>query len=518
MGGLRKYTYIVASFLAGFSLMTFELIAARLAAPIIGSSVYTWTSVIGTVLLGLSFGSIVGGALADRYKNDILLGLTFFLSALAVSITPFLAHFVHFSYASFGVWASALFVSLALFLVPSILLGLLEPMILKLYARDFTSLGASYGILSAVWSVGSIAGVFLTGFYFIATIGSTAVLIGIGFLLFLSACYFLTLEKHTLVKRIFLMVIGAVLFLFLFTVVDSHPAGASVVYEKETSYYLARVVNANNLLGLGPAKVLFLDFDSHSIEKEKEDGDPLFYTAMAPVFGVLNKHINNIHVIGGGAYTLPKHLADRYPSAHISVTEIDPEVTRIAEDYFGLKKYDIASFAEDARSYFAHSSEMYDLVFGDAYNSFISVPWHLTTREFTKQVRDHLTDGGIYAVNFISSLNSDKQEFFISMLKTFSTIFPNHYIFVFGENEHGVQNIVLVGVNDDSPRTTEELFTLLKKNNETKQFASLLVRDNFDVSSGVTLTDDFAPVESLMGSAMRDYFPRYVAFYNSLVR
>ena len=55
---------ILAAF-AGFVLMVFELVAARILAPTIGSSTYVWTSVIGVIILALSAGYWWGGKIAD---------------------------------------------------------------------------------------------------------------------------------------------------------------------------------------------------------------------------------------------------------------------------------------------------------------------------------------------------------------------------------------------------------------------------------------------------------------------
>ena len=53
-------------FLASFCLMTVELLAGRVLAPYLGVSLYTWTSIILVVMLGVTLGNYVGGVLADR--------------------------------------------------------------------------------------------------------------------------------------------------------------------------------------------------------------------------------------------------------------------------------------------------------------------------------------------------------------------------------------------------------------------------------------------------------------------
>ncbi len=48
-------------FLTGAGLMTIELVASRLIARFLGSSLYTWTGVLGVILAGMSLGNYLGG-------------------------------------------------------------------------------------------------------------------------------------------------------------------------------------------------------------------------------------------------------------------------------------------------------------------------------------------------------------------------------------------------------------------------------------------------------------------------
>ena len=172
----KKYLYVLSSFLAGFSIMAVELVSARVMAPIIGSSVYTWTSVIGITLLGLALGSWVGGILADRIKSERLLPLTFLVSAMTVAIIPILVSHTEFiTNSSLGIAAINLFLSVYLFFLPAVCVGLIQPIILKKYADDFSKIGSMYGALSAAWSIGSVLGVFTTGFFFISTFSSFSI-------------------------------------------------------------------------------------------------------------------------------------------------------------------------------------------------------------------------------------------------------------------------------------------------------------------------------------------------------
>jgi predicted membrane-bound spermidine synthase len=48
-------------FISSLCIMVVELVAGRLIARHVGSSLYTWTSVIGIVLAGIAAGNYIGG-------------------------------------------------------------------------------------------------------------------------------------------------------------------------------------------------------------------------------------------------------------------------------------------------------------------------------------------------------------------------------------------------------------------------------------------------------------------------
>ena len=76
-------------FIASFCTLVIELVAGRIMAPYVGVSLYTWTSIIGVVLAGISIGAYLGGLIADRFPRPSTLGWLLLLSGLgALSISP----------------------------------------------------------------------------------------------------------------------------------------------------------------------------------------------------------------------------------------------------------------------------------------------------------------------------------------------------------------------------------------------------------------------------------------------
>ena len=70
-------------FISSFCIMVIELVAGRIIARFLGSSLYTWTSIIGVVLAGITIGNYIGGRLADRFRTVKVLTLMFAACAAA---------------------------------------------------------------------------------------------------------------------------------------------------------------------------------------------------------------------------------------------------------------------------------------------------------------------------------------------------------------------------------------------------------------------------------------------------
>src|SRR5437870_213016 len=75
------YTPHLIIFITSACVMVVELVAGRLIGRHLGSSLYTWTSIIAVVLAGMSIGNFLGGRMADRWKVESFLGWLFFIAS-----------------------------------------------------------------------------------------------------------------------------------------------------------------------------------------------------------------------------------------------------------------------------------------------------------------------------------------------------------------------------------------------------------------------------------------------------
>ena len=488
--------------------MVVELASSRMIIPVIGSSIYTWTSVIGTIFLGLSVGNYIGGYVADKKSLKNTLPISLLLSSLSVAITPAVSAKVpSFLQLDQSLIFISLFASIISFLIPSVCIGLLYPMLLKKYSDNFDNLGRQYGIMSALFTLGGILGTFLTGFYLIGHIGSSNTFFAVSFVFFLLALL-VDLEQKQNTKMTFVMIFS---FIFLISIMyfynKTKTDDEKTLFSSESNYYKIKV--AKNTLGFIPVKTLALDADVHSMERI--DGEDLpIYTNIYPIFSILNDKIKNVLIIGGGSYSMAKNISKFYPDSTVLVSEIDPEVTMVAEKFFDLKNYPVKTINTDGRFYLQKTTNTYDLVFGDAFNSFISIPWHLATLEFNELAKSKLNDNGIYAINFIAPTGS-QNDFLNSMAKTFKTVFDNSYFFTYGDTKDVAQNVVMVGIKSKYHFDNKELASKIKTIKNGLDLSSRIKEENYPKGweSGQILTDDFAPVERLSLSMINNYFKAY---------
>ncbi len=174
-------------FTSSFCIMVIELVAGRLIAPYVGSSLHTWTSIIGIVLAGIAGGNYLGGRVADRFAVDHraarrTLGVLFIMAGVMAAGIELYNQTV----GGLSVLATmdnhklriALHV-LLVFFIPCGMLGLISPVVAKM-ALDLGRLaGRTMGSVYAWGVVGSIIGTFMTGFYFVAVMTTTTIVLSV---------------------------------------------------------------------------------------------------------------------------------------------------------------------------------------------------------------------------------------------------------------------------------------------------------------------------------------------------
>ena len=149
--------------------MTIELLGGRILSPYFGSSVYVWGSIITVFMLSLSFGYLSGGNLSTRNPNPGVFASFFMLAALLILPIIFFADYImeQVFLVIIDPRYGSLLASIALFFVPTAVLGMISPYSIRLLVRNESHSGHVAGQLYFVSTLGSALGTLATSFYFV---------------------------------------------------------------------------------------------------------------------------------------------------------------------------------------------------------------------------------------------------------------------------------------------------------------------------------------------------------------
>jgi spermidine synthase len=134
----------------------------------------------------------------------------------------------------------------------------------------------------------------------------------------------------------------------------------------------------------------------------------LIYTRLLLAPLMWNPHPCRILMIGLGGGVLPRFLSEVYPDIEIDVVEMDARVTELARRYFDFKESPrLRVFEDDGRAFVKQRSQKYDMVFLDAFKGG-SVPYHLKTIEFYREIAQSLNEEGVLVTNLYGKSNALK--------------------------------------------------------------------------------------------------------------
>ena len=517
-------------FIASFCTLVIEIVAGRVLAPHVGVSLYTWTSIIGVVLAGISLGAWAGGWVADKRPKPSTLGWLLFLSGLtALGITPAadaLAPTGGFL-STVGIGQTLLLrvvlLATLLFFIPSFFLGMISPVAVKLAIAGMDTAGRVVGKIYAFSTLGSIAGTFITGFYLVATFGTRMTLIGVGVALILTA--FILGELLGRFGRVTASLFAGTLLLLLVFGTRTLPppdqrrfvaaTDPTNIHFEESQYYTIQIDQTVSDEDGRPLQAMQLD---HLIHSYNDPNDPSYLAyGYLRVFNeairakLRRYEISRLLFIGGGGYTLPRLTEQTWPGAEIDVVEIDPAVTRVAQRFFGLPRDSpIRTINQDARWYLMQPGERYDLMFIDAFND-LSVPYHLTTLEFARHVQKRLEPDGAMIANVID--NWETGRFLASYVKTLQAVFGEKNVAIVLESFADATNAQSTYIVIASSALDDLISRMYHERRLTDPAVPAgYVLPHADMQKyvqrrrGIVLTDDYVPVDNMLAPLFADRF------------
>lgn len=483
-----KFLYLFLTFLSGAIIMVFEIIGARILAPYIGTSFFVWTSLIGFVLGSLSLGYYLGGKWIDKQTSLSSVAYAFLASSLAILWVLFIKDaflewiLLHVR----GLKASAIFAGLVLFSPTGLFLGMISPMVSRLLLKNIPDAGKTMGSIFAWGSIGSLFGTFLAGFYLLPHFSLMLILLSLFLLTAVISAFLFFSQKQWIAFIISLLIISLAFFL-------NKPDSHRYTYQYESEYNSIKVYPTIDYHSGDSILIMQLGRQragGKSLTERPLPFNYLYYFRLAEQF---KPNFQKTLMLGGAAYSFPQYFLKSYPHSEMNVVEIDPEVTRVAKEYFGLKdNKNLKIFHQDARTYINNCNEKYDVIYSDTFRNAISLPYQLTTIEAVQKQYDILNDGGLVLVNVIQSVEGKSSLFLQAELKTFMQVFPQVYLFADrGVNKRKeIQSTIILAIKSEEP----PLFH--SENLAIDSLLSKRVTEPIPLTQDI-LTDDFAPVDYL---------------------
>lgn len=406
---VRVFWYGLTIFLSSAVLLVLEITAGRLIAPYVGVSIYSWTSIIGVILAGLSLGNWLGGSWADRGGNErstgIALALAGVFSLFSLLSLTLIAPVLQNSELNL-VSASFLYV-LSMFFIPSVLLGIPTPLLTTLALALDARAGHVVGKMHALAALGSIIGTFITGFVLIQYFGSRNIVIGSALLLFILAIPFFRGAGRVVPISI---VVAAVTVSGLTWVRE----GFASPCQRESNYFCLRVVDVSELAPYGEARALILDHLMHGVNHQQDPAlliSPYVQLMDELVLGHFDQQqLSTLRYFfaGGGSYTQPRAVIERFPQAQVVVAELDSTVTDMVREQLFVSTARMQLYHRDARTVLNKMQhDSFDVIITDAFHD-IAIPYHLVTLEFIQLVKSRLSEHGLFATNVVDSFPDAK--------------------------------------------------------------------------------------------------------------
>lgn len=429
-----RYKLEAIAFIAGAAVIVIEICGARMLAPYLGDTLFTWTSSISVVLASLGVGYMLGGRIADRWHDARILSLVLVASGAATLAIILISSAVLSVSLDFGFEYGPLFASVMLFAIPNIMLGMVTPYAVRLRSKALGKVGKNVGNIYAIATMGSIAGALLSGYFLIPYIGITQSFFAMGVILVTGGIALVFGSKGLFI----LAAVAAYPFVPQFHVSIS---GGQTIYQTDTAYYHLEVVNYSGSLGL------VTDLSLQTLVPKNRSEITQYYGYQ----GIIYKQapVSNALYLGLGGGAMVDQLYND-TNASIDVVEIDSSVVAVAKRFFGLPNSSrITIYEEDARFFLRVSAKKYNMIVLDTYGGSLSMPYQMLTIQAAQEMSSHLSSNGSVLINLVSPVDGNYSGAFKSVYKTFNAVFPNLYIFPLNPlSPQSEQNIIIIASTD----------------------------------------------------------------------
>ncbi len=483
----RGMLIVLAAFaLSGFIALAYEVIWSRVLALIIGSSVYAFSIMLATFLVGLALGAALISRFVDGIRNHVRLfaiievgvGVTSLIGAYLFNELPFAFVQLHGALASSSLGLllmSRFLIAAAVMILPTLLLGALLPLVVKIVASNEQATGRNVGDAYAANTLGAIVGSFASGFVLIPALGllgSLKLCVALNFVI--AAALFLVhtpsegkskkakgkseavlpfyfyLFTFAFYKRL-AGVTASILLIVVVAVADlpwNSDVMSSAVYRYAPSMSNFSRQDFLNFVKNGQGETIFYKEGitaTVAVQKVGKDrvlkvnGKPEASTAgdmptqilIGALPLLLRDKTDEVLLIGlGSGVTLG--TIEQFPIARVTCVELEPAVVEASHEFDDVNNRPLEDarlrlISNDGRNFIYTTSEKFDVIVSEPSNPWLTGVANLFTLEYFKRGAQVLNEDGIFCQWLqLYEMHPDDVK---SLVATFKAAFPYAYVF-----------------------------------------------------------------------------------------
>ncbi|HEY1040501.1 MAG TPA: fused MFS/spermidine synthase [Bacteroidia bacterium] len=450
----RKLLYTI-SFFEGGAVMATEIIGAKFLAPLFGSSLYVWSSVMAMTLGGLAGGYFFGGRLSQKENNKKALFSTLFFAGMFMLLMPLITQFITPLAFKTSLLIAVVICSCAILIPPVFCMGMVSPLIVQLMSTGTTESGKRAGEVYAISTVGGILATFLTGFYLIPKFGLTLPLFVFGSILLLFSVFYFFKQKNKTFIIVFLFLGGA----SVLNIIKESIPEKGILYKSEGMLGKLEVMETNwnmDSLQLNEKHRMLLinNIIQTWIECDSNKSYLLYIDKIEKLSSQIHKSNPKALILGLGGGIAANVLQKK--GFDVTVIELDERIINVAHEYFGLSPK-VKVINDDARHGMGSLNDQYDLILVDLFNGEVT-PSHVLSAEAIGKMKTMMSDNALMIFNTYGYIQPPTGLGNLSLLRTIQHSGLNYKIGVDGADlPEDYRNFLVVASKTASFEVENEL-------------------------------------------------------------
>jgi len=433
---------------SGWCALTYQVAWNRILSLLLGSSIYAFSLILTTFILGLALGTVVFSRWVNTFKNPLVvfgflqvgIGMSALMMIPLFENIPFINRWVYQNWSmEFTTIQWSVFLVMFCFLfVPTFFMGGQFPVVVRLVVRKMDTLGHSIGKVYASNTVGTIIGSFLAGFVLIPWIGvQDTILVAVGLNLLVGTVLLIFSADLSLNSKIY--VLPAILVVCFLYGSSMEPWDKSVISsgsympyrigdlseaEKKTNkiLFFKEGTHTTVTTELSVSGNIFLRVNGKTDASLAMDMRTQLLSGYLPMF--LHESPESVLVIGQGS-GITLGAVEQFPIKSVDLVEISSAVIE-GSRYFDPFNHNALSddrlkiILADGRNHVALADRKYDVIISEPSNPWISGVGALFTDNFFKLMKKRLNPRGVACIWVHTNMSPMS---FKSVARTFSENF-----------------------------------------------------------------------------------------------